>query len=305
MSGLVRRCALSIGTVAVILLPGRGNAQMQPTGIRQNAGQQNGIQQTGIQEKGAQQSGAEETGLYQEFGIWQSGSAASSSSDSTASSLVMSPARASSGASSWSAGRGSFGARNAMFAVTRGTEGTKGGVAAGDTGKSSWVAGRGSFGPAAQPGGIWRENAGFSTTTSTAATNKTTNGATLHAAMPNFAGINSPFTIKPLSTLPAHAAAPHALVGGHAGGGLHSGTLSKRSSGFHSSSLGRTGMKPATTGLHGRTSALNRGQTSFGIGTKPSGFGSTTPAPSDFAPSSSTSGGGATGDETAPAAPPQ
>jgi hypothetical protein len=123
--------------------------------------------------------------------------------------------------------------------------------------------------------------------------------------MPNFAGINAPFTIKPLGTPPAHAAVSHSTLGAHAGGGLQSGALSRRSSGLRSSGLGRTGTKPATTGLRGRTSTLSRSQTSFGLGTMPSGFGATTPTSSDVAPSSSTPGGGATGDETAPVAPPQ
>ena len=290
MSVAKKKYVLSMAVFAVVLMPWQGDAQMQQAESQQTESQQNS---------------AKDSGLHQESGIWQPGSAVSPSEDVTANFPATNPSLESGGASSWSAGRGSFGARNAMPVASRGAEGTKGKVAEGDTRKSSWVAGRGSFGSTVQSGGIWRENGGFSATASTGSTNKPANGVTLPAVMPNFAGINSPFTIKPLSTPPAHAAVSHASSGSRTGRGSGLGRSSRKSSGLRSSGLGHTGTKPAATGLHGRTSTLNRSQTSFGIGTKPSGFGSTTPISSVFAPSSSTSGADTLGAGTAPVAPPQ
>ncbi len=265
MNSAKQRCRLSIAVFAAVLLPGLASAQTQPAGAQQNATPQPGA---------------------------------------TANSPAANPSPEGSGASSWSAGRGSFGAQNAMPGASKGAEGSTSGGAA-SSGSSSWVAGSGSFGWRAQPGGIWREGSGFSATMHGKSTSKPANGAYAPSASLNFTGLTGAFAIKPIRTPPAHAAVSHASPGAHAGGGTRLGGSSGASRASRGGTLGRTNTKRAATGLRSRTSTRSRGRTSIGTGTKPSGFGSTTPASSVFKPSTRNSSEGASDLETAPIAPPQ
>jgi hypothetical protein len=189
--------------------------------------------------------------------------------------------------------------------ATNGAVGTTSGAAAGGSGQSSWVAGRGSFGSTAQAGGIWRENSGFSEVTSTGSANKPANGAYVPAFTPNFMSVAPAFGNKSASARPAHAMVSHASASQHTGGGTHLGVSNGTSKGPRRSTSGRGSTRPSTTGLHSRTGTPRRSIAGKGSGTRPSGFGSTTPIPSVFTPSSSTQDGGTPDTGTAPGAPPQ
>jgi len=265
MNSAKQRRRLSIAVFAAVLLPGLASAQTQPAGAQQNATPQPGA---------------------------------------TANSPAASPSPEGSGASSWSAGRGSFGAQNATPGASKGAEGSTSGGAA-SSGSSSWVAGSGSFGWRAQPGGIWREGSGFSVTPHGKSTSKPAKGAYAPAASLNFTGLTGAFAINPIHTPPAHAAVPHASAGAHAGGGTRLGGSSGASSASRGSTLGRANTKRAATGLRSRTSTLNRSKSSIGTGTKPSGPGLTAPASPVFTTSTRNSSEGASDLETAPAVPPQ
>jgi hypothetical protein len=246
MNSAKQRRRLSIAVFAAVLLPGLASAQTQPAGAQQNATPQPGA---------------------------------------TANSPAANPSPEGSGASSWSAGRGSFGAQNAMPGASKGAEGSTSGGSAAGSGSSSWVAGSGSFGSTAQPGGIWLERSEISQTTHGKSTSKPATRAYAPSASLNFTGLTGAFAIKPIRTPPAHAAVPHASAGAHAGGGTRLGGSSGASRASRGSTLGRTSTKPAATGLRTRTSAQSRGRTSIGTGTEPSGPGSTAPASPVFTPS--------------------
>jgi hypothetical protein len=265
MSGEKLRCAISIAIFGVSLQPGLGTAQTQPTGIQENA------------------------------------SATQSRSDATANSPATDAPRASSGASTWSAGQGSFGTAGRMSGVTNGAAGTAGGAAGGDTGQSSWVAGRGIFGSTAQSGGTWHESSGFSATTSSGSANKPANGAYVPAASPSFKFATPAFANRSASAQPAHAMASHASTSQHGGVGTRLG-VAKVS---RSNTAGRANTRPATAGLRSRTSTQSHSKTSIGSITKRSTVGPTTRIPSGFTPSSSTPVSGPPGAGTAPGAPPQ
>jgi hypothetical protein len=67
-----------------------------------------------------------------------------------------------SGASTWSAGRGSFGKVRATSGAGNLSERKAGSAVVPSLGSSSWEAGRGEFGSSAQQRGIWKERAGTS-----------------------------------------------------------------------------------------------------------------------------------------------
>src|SRR5580704_1234450 len=137
MSGARTGNAFLIAMLAAMVLPCAGITQMHAQ------------MQTGAQEQAQQ-------GVYQ-----QSSSTTSSTTDATAdpsaanlagtSSSTANPTEVSGGASSWTAGKSSFGI-TAEKPAGSGTGATGG----------SWAAGSGSFGIKNQPGGIWRESGGGS-----------------------------------------------------------------------------------------------------------------------------------------------
>ncbi len=92
MRSAKQRCRLSIAVFAAVLLPGLASAQTQPATVQQDT-------------------------------TPQPGSGTTPRSGAAANSPAANPSPESSGASSWSAGRGSFGARNAMPGAVKGDGG--------------------------------------------------------------------------------------------------------------------------------------------------------------------------------------
>lgn len=268
MSGTKRRCALSIAICGWALLPNVGTTRAQQAGVQEST------------------------------------SADSSSSYATANSTAANPARASRGASSWSAGQGSFGTNGKLPGATNGAVGTTGGAAAGNSGQSSWVAGRGSFGSTAQAGGIWRESSGFSEATGTGTNNRQANGTYVPAVSPSFIGLTPAFGNKSVGGRPAHAMSSHTLTSLHAGAGTHAGVSSGISKGSRSGISGRGSTRPGVAGLPSRSNTPHRNLANRGSATKFSGAGATTKHPSGFTPSGSPLDDVVPDMTTAPEAPP-
>lgn len=308
MSDVKRSSAPALAVFIAALLPVFGNAQMQQTGIPQDGSQQTGVRQTGIQQTGVQQTGSEQSGTRdggprQQYGIWQSGSATSTDSETVSPSSANRP-DAGSTASSWSAGQGSFGFSGAVSGETGGAGGSTGSVAAGNTGSSSWVAGRGSFGSAAQRGGIWRDSSGFSGTTSLRSANSSLKRTSAPFGSPAFKNAIPSFANKTFGA-PSHAAVSHLSTSRRPVGGPHLGVSSSAPRASRVSASGRTGTKPISASLHSRTSAQSHSNTGTGFGTNPSGSDPATQTPSVFTPSSPASDESTTGEGTAPVAPQQ
>jgi hypothetical protein len=267
MRGVKPGCALWVAVFAAVLLRGLASAQMQPAASPQN-------------------------------GVSQSGSGTTPRPGATANSPATSPSPEGSSESSWSAGRGGFGARTAMPGATNGAEGSTVKAPAGNTGQSSWVAGREGFGSTVQVGGIWRDKARSYTPTSGKTAGKPAIGTYAPVASPNFNGAAPAFTIKPINTQPAHAVASHSSAGAHAGVTRPGAALR----GPRGSTLGRPSTKATTTGLRTHISSRSGGRISVGPRAKPSGFGPTAQSSPIFTPSAHSPNQGET---PAPVAPPQ
>jgi len=261
MSGARAGCAFSIAVLAAIVLPCAGMAQM-----RQSGNQEQEQQAVNRQSASATSSSAYTTAT------------SASANPAGASSDTANPAGVSSGASSWIAGKGSFGITSRMPA------GSSAGARSG-----SWAAGSGSFGMKAQPGGIWRETGGGSLGTQGTASMKT-------PAVQGFA----PAAFPGLSvTAPAAVSAPGRA---RSGGGLASrspaGARSTTGARFGAANGSRTGgfksagSRTTSVGSRGQTGSQSRIGQGRGSSANPSIFHNRTPVPSAFAPphSSSTTG---------------
>jgi hypothetical protein len=189
-----------------------------------------------------------------------------------------SPAGVSGGASSWTAGKGSFGI----------TAKTSTGSSAGATG-GSWGAGSGSFGIKNQPSGIWRDSGGGSMGTPSG-------GPTQSSAARG---------LVPETTPGLSAKGP--ATGGAPGGARSSGILASRShagahptssahfgvsSGFRSGGNRSVGGKPGSPGAHRRPGTKGHAGSSHGSGEGSSSSHAKTRAPSAFTPSGSSTTGG-------------
>ncbi len=225
----------------------------------------------------AQQAGIQQTGIVQLVG------ASSSHSSSTAKNAVTRSSRLNSGASTWSAGQGSFGTTGAMPAATRGAEGT-GGAAAGNLGESSWVAGRGSFGSTAQLGGIWRDSAGASGAPISNSSGKPANGVAFPFTMPGFTIAHPALATKPLSRARAHAAFPRTSNRPYAGDGLLPGSSSRFSVGSPHREAGRMRTDLGRRDFRNRFGRSDRGKSGIGSGKKSSEYRSTTQTSFGFTP---------------------
>ena len=250
MSSARTGSAFLIAMLAALVLPSAGIAQMQ---------------QTGTQEQMQQ-------GVYQ-----QSASATSSTTDATAdpsaanpagtNGSTADPAGVSGGASSWTAGRSSFGI----------TAEKPAGSSAGATG-GSWAAGSGSFGIKNQPGGIWRESGGGSMGTPNTGTAKSFAARGLVPAAAGAPGGMRPGGI-PASRSQGFA---HPTPGGRFGA----------SSGFRSGGNRSMGRKPASLGGRRQPGTKSHGGSSHGSGAGSSGSHAKTRPPSAFTPSGSSTMGG-------------
>ncbi len=246
-----------------------------------------------------------EVGPTPQNGVWQTGSRSLSRSTSVtdASAPAATASGKSSGASSWSAGRGSFGAQGIMPGANSPGKKMTGAIAP-PSGSSSWTAGRGSFGSATQSNGIWRDRAPLARTLRSGATAKPATGLYTPSASRNFTGAPPAFRVTPMTTPASHAAAPRSAAGTHAGSRTHLNRLNETSRMPRGSALGRTGTKSIALGPRSRMGTHNQGKTSIGAGTEPSRLGSTTQTPLTSKPTSSSSTEGAS-DEDGPSQAPQ
>lgn len=248
-----------------------------------------------------------QTGTAPKNGIWQTGDANLSRSNSAATDpAAAAPAsRNSTDASSWSAGRSSFGMQNTNYGTTAGTGTRPSNAVTPSYGSSSWTAGRGSFGSTPQQNGAWSNKAGLARSAVSGVAIRPANGPYTPSASRNVTGEHSRFNFAPRSSPSAHASPP-SLAGAHTGNGSpHVGTLSTTSKSSHSSTSRRIGAKSVSNGLRSHIGPQGRGRTSLGAGTKPSRLGSTPGAPSNSMPTVGDSTNGVSGGDGASQAPQQ
>ncbi len=248
MTSAIRRLVLSSAALAAGLLVSTGHAQAPLARSPQN-------------------------------GIWQNGNVnfSRSSSAAGAPSTTATESHKSTGASSWSAGRGDFGAQNTVPVATKNASNGMGSTVAPSSGSSSWTAGRGSFGATGEQQGIWRDRAGLLRSQGAGSPRKPASGLYAPFARPNFTGTPSAFA--PMRTPSARAAVPRSMAGAHGGSRTRQSMLSQASKTPRGSTSGRTGTKSAAKGLRGRSSPQSRGRTMIGVEMKPSPPSSTTQAP--------------------------
>lgn len=173
MSGAKTGSAFLIAILAAIVLPCAGIAQMQQSGTQDST------------------------------------STTPSRNDATATSTAANPAGASGGASTWTSGKGSFGATGRTSA--RSSAGATGG---------SWAAGSGSFGMKAQPDGIWHENGGGSMgTPNTAPTQSPAAEGLVPAALPGLPAEFPATASSPGGARSGGIPASGSRAGGHPGSG--------------------------------------------------------------------------------------
>jgi hypothetical protein len=180
------------------------------------------------------------------------------------------------GASSWTAGTGSFGI----------TAKTSGGSSTGAN-SGSWGTGTGSFGMKAQPGGIWRESVGGSMGTPNTAPTQSAAAKGLVSAEPPGLATEGPATLRsPGGARSGGILASRSPAGAHPASGARSGA----SSDFRSGGNRSVGGKLASIGAHHQPGTKSHAGPNHGSGS--SGSHAKTKPPSAFTPSGSSTMGG-------------
>lgn len=211
-------------------------------------------------------------------GIWESGSTSSSHSNSVTSvPATVAPASIdNTGASSWSAGRGSFGVQRTIPRSNLDFNNRNSRSAAPASGSSSWTAGRGNFGLNVHQNGIWRAPAGGTPMPGGRSSVRPAHG--LHTPSPNFAGRPSAVASPGMATPTPLAVAPHVLAGAR-GSQTRLVTSGRPSKTPHGSLSGRAGSKSIPKAPRGRTYQSGRNSLTIGSGQKTSQFGATGQTP--------------------------
>lgn len=256
MSGAKTDRAFSIATLAAMVLLCTGTAQMHAQ-----------IQQTGPADGTSTTSSSADATAY-----------STATNPAGTNGNTASPAGVSVGASSWTAGKGSFGI-TAMRPA---------GTSSGANGEN-WGTGTGSFGMKSQPGGIWHESGSGSMGTPTSAS--TQSSAAKNAIPETLPGpsVQGPATASsPGRARSGGILALRSQTGTHPTSGGRFGV----SNGFRSGGNGSAGSRKASLGASHRTGTQNHAGTSQRSGAGSSSSHAKTNAHSAFTPPDSSVTGG-------------